>query len=40
MEAEKHVPGKKLEVDKIETVLIQRDSEQMKSLSSQYVSDI
>ncbi|XP_023606746.1 transcription factor TFIIIB component B'' homolog isoform X6 [Myotis lucifugus] len=36
MEAEKHVPGKKLEVDKIETIMIQQDGEQMNILPSQY----
>lgn len=40
MEAEKHVPGKKLEMDKIETIMIQQDGEQMNTLPSQYVSDI
>ncbi|XP_059550367.1 transcription factor TFIIIB component B'' homolog isoform X8 [Myotis daubentonii] len=36
MEAEKHVPGKKLEVDKIETITIQQDGEQMNILPSLY----
>ncbi|KAK1345201.1 hypothetical protein QTO34_013911 [Cnephaeus nilssonii] len=36
MEAEKHVPGKKLEMDKIETIMIQQDGEQMNTLPSQY----
>lgn len=40
MEAEKHVPGKKLEMDKIETIMIQQDGEQMNTLPSQSVSDI
>ncbi|XP_036166891.1 transcription factor TFIIIB component B'' homolog isoform X4 [Myotis myotis] len=36
MEAEKHVPGKKLEVDKIETIMIQQDGEHMNILPSLY----
>ncbi|XP_045703750.1 transcription factor TFIIIB component B'' homolog isoform X2 [Phyllostomus hastatus] len=36
VEAEKHVPGKKLETDKMETVVIQQDGEQMNTLPSQH----
>ncbi|XP_016069379.1 PREDICTED: transcription factor TFIIIB component B'' homolog isoform X2 [Miniopterus natalensis] len=36
MEAEKHIPGKKLEMDKIETSVIQQDGEQMHTPSSEH----
>lgn len=40
VEAEKYVLGKKLEMDKTETIVIQQDDEQMNTLPSQHVSDI
>lgn len=40
VEAEKHVPGKKSETDKVETVVIQQDGEQTNTRPSQHVSDI
>ncbi|XP_024903456.1 transcription factor TFIIIB component B'' homolog isoform X5 [Pteropus alecto] len=36
VEAEKYVPGKKLEMDKTETIVIQQDDEQMNTLPSQH----
>ncbi|XP_053513242.1 transcription factor TFIIIB component B'' homolog isoform X2 [Artibeus jamaicensis] len=36
VEAEKHVPGKRLETDKMETVVLQQDSERMNTLPSQH----
>lgn len=40
MEAENYVSGKKLEMDKTETIVIQQDDEQMNTLPSQHVSNI
>lgn len=40
MEAEKYVPGKKLETDKRETIVIKQNSEQTNTLLFQHVSDI
>lgn len=40
VEAEKHVPGKKLETDKMEAIVIQQDGEQVNTLPSQHVSDV
>lgn len=39
-EAGKYVPGKKLETDKAETVVLQQSSEQMNTLPSQHVSAV
>ncbi|XP_054434450.1 transcription factor TFIIIB component B'' homolog isoform X2 [Pteronotus mesoamericanus] len=36
VEGEKHVPGKKLEMDKMETLVIEQDGEQMNTLPSQH----
>ncbi|XP_036888327.1 transcription factor TFIIIB component B'' homolog isoform X2 [Sturnira hondurensis] len=36
VEAEKHVPGKKLETDKMETVVLQQDGERMNTLPSHH----
>ncbi|XP_045042175.2 transcription factor TFIIIB component B'' homolog isoform X3 [Desmodus rotundus] len=36
VEAEKHVPGKKLETDKMEAIVIQQDGEQVNTLPSQH----
>ncbi|XP_047411975.1 transcription factor TFIIIB component B'' homolog isoform X3 [Sciurus carolinensis] len=35
-EAQKYVPGKKLETDKVETIVIQQDSEQVSTFTSQH----
>lgn len=39
-EAEKYVPGKILEADRKETIMIQEDDEQTNTVPSQHVSDI
>ena len=38
--AEKHAPGKEMEAEKKETVVIQHNCEQMSTLPSQHVSVI